>query len=312
MLLRLFPLIALAGAALGWWLPQPLAELKVTIPWLLGVVMLGMGLTLTFQDFADILKRPALIILGLLMQFLLMPFFAWLFSLLLGLELMLLAGMVLVGSSPGGTASNVVCYLARGDVALSITLTTFSTLLAVILTPVITQVYLGESVPVPVWLMLLSIVKIVLLPVLAGMLINHCWHQRIAGIQPVFPAIAVACIVLIIAIVVALNHNNIPSLSLAVLLVVMLHNIAGMVFGYFVGYWFTRDHRLAVTYCIEVGMQNSGLAVALAVKYFTPLAALPGAIFSVWHNISGPLFAGWVTARGQKYPQKNNSDYIIS
>ena len=183
MLLRLFPLIALAGAAIGWWLPQSLAELKVTIPWLLGVVMLGMGLTLTFQDFAAILKRPALIILGLLMQFLLMPFFAWLFSLLLGLELMLLAGMVLVGSSPGGTASNVVCYLARGDVALSITLTTCSTLLAVLLTPVITQVYLGESVPVPVWLMLVSIAKIVLLPVLTGMLITHYCHCRCAQPQ---------------------------------------------------------------------------------------------------------------------------------
>ena len=312
MLLRFFPVWAVLGAAAGWWLPQPLAELKLSIPWLLGVVMLGMGLTLKFQDFAAILKRPALIILGLLMQFLLMPFFAWLFSLLLGLELMLLAGMVLVGSSPGGTASNVVCYLARGDVALSITLTTCSTLLAVIMTPFVTQLYLGETVPVPVWQMLLSIIKIVLLPVLIGMLFNQYWHQRIVTIQPVFPAVAIACIVLIIAIVVALNHDNIPSLSIAVLLAVILHNLAGMLSGYSLGYWLTRDHRLAVTYCVEVGMQNSGLAVALAVKYFSPLAALPGAIFSVWHNISGPLFAAWVTGRKPEYPPKDNNDFIIS
>lgn len=295
--IRVFPILVVLVSVVAWFIPQPLIDLKPAIPWLLGVVMFGMGMTLTFEDFKNVLRHPAVIILGLGLQFLLMPFYAWGIGYLLGLDAMLLAGMVLVGASPGGTASNVICYLARGDVALSITLTLVSTLAAVFMTPLLTWAYVGQVVPVPVWSMLLSVLKIVLLPVLAGVLINRFFYSHLAKLQTLFPLISVLAIVVIIGIVVALNHNNIPKLGLAVSLAVVLHNLLGLISGYLAARWLVRDTRIARTLAIEVGMQNSGLAVALAVKYFSTAAALPGALFSVWHNLSGAVLASWWSSR---------------
>jgi BASS family bile acid:Na+ symporter len=293
----LFPLWALLAALLAFWQPAPLAAAKPLILPLLGLVMFGMGMTLTWQRFAQVLRQPGRIGLGLALQYLVMPLAAWLVALGLGLPPALLTGLVLVGASPGGTASNVVCYLARGDLALSITLTTASTLLAIVATPLLTWLYVGEQVPVPVWSMLLSIFKIVLLPVTLGVLINSLFGHRLKRLQPLFPILSVLAIVLIIAIVVALDRDNLASMGLLIALAVMLHNGIGLAAGYGIGRLVTGDERTARTLAIEVGMQNSGLAVALAVKYFSTTAALPGALFSVWHNLSGSLLAAWWSRR---------------
>ncbi|WP_462321497.1 bile acid:sodium symporter family protein [Halochromatium sp.] len=296
-LTTLFPLWALLGAMLAFWQPAPFAAAKPLIVPLLGLVMFGMGMTLTWQSFSAVLRQPGRIGLGLALQYLLMPLAAWAVALVLDLPPALLAGLVLVGASPGGTASNVVCYLARGDLALSITLTTVSTLLAILATPLLTWLYVGEQVPVPVAPMLLSIFKIVLLPVALGMLVNRLLGPRLGRLQPLFPMLSVLSIVVIIAIVVGLNRENLATMGVLVGLAVVLHNGIGLAAGYGCGLLATGDERTARTLAIEVGMQNSGLAVALAVKYFSAAAALPGALFSVWHNLSGSLLAAWWSRR---------------
>jgi len=293
----LFPLWALLAALLALWQPVPFVAAKPLIVPLLGIVMFGMGMTLTWQSFAAVLRQPGRLGLGLALQYLVMPLAAWAVAVGLGLPPALMAGLVLVGASPGGTASNVVCYLARGDLALSITLTTVSTLLAIVATPFLTWLYVGERVPVPVASMLLSIFKIVLLPVTLGVLTNSLLGRRLAPLQPLFPVISVLAIVAIIAIVVGLNQYNLATMGPLLALAVVLHNGIGLATGYGAGRLLTRDERTARTLAIEVGMQNSGLAVALAVKYFSAAAALPGALFSVWHNLSGSLLAAWWSRR---------------
>jgi BASS family bile acid:Na+ symporter len=291
-LTRLFPLWAILFSLLAWWQPNLFMAYKAAILPLLAVVMFGMGLTLTLEDFARVFRMPRLITLGTVLQFGLMPLFAWAISLLLGLDPLLTAGMVLVGASPGGTASNVVTYLAKGNVALSITLTAVSTLLAVVLTPWLSWLYIHTSVDVPVWGMLETIFLLVIAPVTGGVVLNHFFHRSLRQVQHVFPLVSVTAIVIIIAIIVALNHSRLGDLSLLLFLAVAGHNLAGLLAGYalpsILGY-----HKIECrTLAIEVGMQNSGLAVALALKYFASLAALPGALFSVWHNLSGSLLAG--------------------
>ncbi|MCP5141276.1 MAG: bile acid:sodium symporter family protein [Gammaproteobacteria bacterium] len=289
----IFPLAAILASLLAYHAPDLFTPLKPGIAPLLGLVMFAMGMTLTAANFKEVLKRPRVIALGVTMQFALMPLFAWLLSHALGLSPIWLAGMVLVGASPGGTASNVICYLARGDVALSITLTTVTTLLAVLLTPLITWLYIGTRVPVDIAAMMLSIAEIVLLPVTAGVVLNHFWHRRLKRIHMIFPWISMVAIVIIIAIVVALNRAQFPQVGLTLFAAVALHNLLGLAAGYAIPRVLGMDGRTARTLAIEVGMQNSGLAVALASKFFTPAAALPGAIFSIWHNVSGAWLAAY-------------------
>ena len=288
----LFPLWALLGVLLAWLVPEMLVPMKVAIVPLLGLVMFAMGVTLTGADFLTVLRRPFPVALGVALQFLLMPLVAWGLAKLAGLPPQLAIGLILVGCSPGGTASNVICYLAKGDVALSITLTTVSTLLAIVATPLLTLLYAGETVPVPAGGMLLTILQVILVPVLSGVLVNHYFHGPLTAVREVFPVVSMLAIVLIIAIIVALNQAQLEGLVPGLALLVVLHNLAGMAGGYWLPRWLGRDVRECRTLAIEVGMQNSGLAVALAVKYFSAAAALPGALFSIWHNLSGALLAG--------------------
>lgn len=255
--------------------------------------MFGMGISLKVKDFSRIIKSPKPIVLGLLLQFLCMPFFAWGISSWLQLPLALTTGMILVGASPGGTASNVICYLAKGNVALSITITAFSTLLAIVATPAISWLYLGKSVDLPAMKMLIDIIKIIVLPVTAGVLINHIFGRHLNSTRQVFPLISVFSIVIIIAIIVALNQARIGTVGSMLIAAVALHNALGLFFGYWIPRAFGLDKRTCKTLSIEVGMQNSGLAVALAVKYFSPVTALPGALFSLWHNLTGSLLAAF-------------------
>jgi bile acid:Na+ symporter, BASS family len=289
----LFPLWALLFSLLAYWQPGLFVGLKPAILPLLGIVMFGMGMTLTWGHFRAVLQRPAAVGLGVVLQYLVMPLAAWLIAEVLGLPPALMAGLVLVGACPGGTASNVVCFLAKGDVALSITLTTVSTLLAIVMTPLLTDLYVGQKVPVPVGDMLWSIFKIVLVPVTLGVVVNRLLGAKLIRFKPVFPLVSVIAIVVIIAIIVALNRANLSSLGVAVAVAVVLHNLLGLLLGYWIPKALGLPERLCRTLAIEVGMQNSGLGVALAVKYFSVTAALPGAIFSIWHNLSGSVLAGF-------------------
>ncbi|MGW8311537.1 MAG: bile acid:sodium symporter family protein [Thiogranum sp.] len=290
-LTRAFPLWALAFATLAWSRPELFTSHKPAIVPLLALVMFGMGLTLRADDFRRVLARPATVGLGVLLQYGCMPLFAWLIALSLKLDPLLLTGMVLVGTCPGGTASNVICYLAGGDVALSITLTAVSTLLSVVMTPLLCLLYIDTAVGVPAVAMLLSILKIVIAPVVAGILLNRWFHDRLEPLRHRFPLLSVAAIVWIIAIIVALNQPRFDDLGWLLVVAVMAHNTLGLLAGYAVARALGHDRRISRTLAIEVGMQNSGLAVALAIKFFAPAAALPGALFSVWHNLSGSLLA---------------------
>ena len=261
--------------------------------------MFGMGLTLHLSDFSYVLQMPRLIFAGIALQYTIMPLTAVVLSDLMGLDPVLTAGMILVGTCPGGTASNVICYLARGNVALSITLTAVSTLLAVILTPALTAELVSKSIDVPVLDMLLSILYMVIVPVSAGVLLNHVAGKLLKPVRVVFPLLSVIAIVFIIAIIVSLNAQQVQQIGAAVLIAVMLHNSAGLFMGYFTSRLLGFSPTECRTLAIEVGMQNSGLAVALAIKYFTATAALPGAIFSIWHNLSGSILAGFWSSRKQ-------------
>ena len=198
---------------------------------------------------------------------------------------------MLVGASAGGTASNVMTYLAKGDVSLSISMTIASTFMAIIMLPLLIQFYLGESINIPAQAMLFSLVKIVLLPILFGMLLNHFLKNLIQKIEKLLPIIAMWSIILIIAIVVGLNQQNIQNIGWLILLAVILHNLIGLLSGYLVAKKLGYNHTVCKTLAIEIGMQNSGLSVALAIQYSSASAALPGALFSIWHNLSGSILA---------------------
>jgi bile acid:Na+ symporter, BASS family len=288
---RLFPLWAVLFSFLAYFYTGLFAGFKSAIVPLLTVVMFGMGMTLTWDNFQKIFKSPALILLGVGLQFLVMPVAAYLISVLLHLTPVMMAGVVLVGCSPGGTASNVITYLGKGNVALSITLTLTSTVLAVALTPFLSWLILKQVVPVPAGEMFMDVLQIVLAPVLIGTAINSFFSAGMGRIRHLFPLISTLAIVIIIAIIVALNKSKIEEINMIIIAAVVLHNFTGLSFGYFIPKLFRYDKTICRTLAIEVGMQNSGLSVALAVKYFSAAAALPGAVFSIWHNLSGSMLA---------------------
>ena len=293
----LFPLWAVLGAAAAWGVPDLFVPLRPAIVPLLGLVMFGMGATLLPRDFAGVARRPGLLGLGVALQFGGMPALAFGVARALDLPAELSTGLVLVGSCPGGTASNVICYLARADVALSITLTAVSTVLAVLATPLLTDAWLGASVAVDVPGMIASIFRIVLLPVTLGMAVNFWIGARLATVKTLLPLVSVGAIVVIIAIVVALSRERLVAISGLLVVAVVLHNSLGLALGYGVPALLGLPETTRRTLAIEVGMQNSGLGVALAVQHFGALAALPGALFSVWHNLSGSLLAAFWTRR---------------
>ncbi len=293
----LFPLGAILITLVSWFYPALLTPFADYIELLLGTLMFGMGISLRFENFIEMLKRPKVITLGVVLQFLFMPLIAYAVAIVFGLEQSLLIGLVVVGACPGGTASNVICYLARGDVALSIMITAVSTLLGVVLTPLLTWFYLGQGVEVPVADMMFDIFIITLVPVAAGVLVNHYLGQSLHFVKKAFPFISVLAIILIIGIVMAMTQSQLHLVALPVLAAVVWHNLLGLLSGYYTAKWLGLDEKICRTIAIEVGMHNSGLAVVLAKNYFSIMAALPGAVFSVWHNISGSLFAGYWTRR---------------
>lgn len=287
-------IIVLVVAAMALFVPSSLSWIKTSwVNPLLMIVMFGMGLTMKASDFIIVFKRPKDIIIGALSQFLVMPLLAFGLGKAFGLEDALLVGVVLCGTCPGGTSSNVMTYLSKGDVPLSIGMTSVSTLLAPFLTPAITFLLLRESVDVNILAMFLSIIKVVIIPIGLGLLINHFFSETTQKAVTVLPLVSVIAIVMIVAAVVSANSAKILSTGAIVFVVVILHNCLGYLLGFLIAKALHLKLAKAKALSIEVGMQNSGLATSLAKTVFPDLAlaTVPGAVFSVWHNISGSILA---------------------
>ncbi|WP_186140193.1 ketopantoate/pantoate/pantothenate transporter PanS [Burkholderia gladioli] len=294
---RLFPLWAVLISLAAYFSPASFSPVAPHVTALLTLIMLSMGVTLSLADFRRVFTRPAPVIAGIVLHYLVMPLAAWALAKVLRMPPDLTAGMVLVGSVASGTASNVMIYLARGDVALSVTISALSTLVGVFATPLLTRLYVDASIAVDVHGMLMSILQIVALPIVVGLIVNHLLRRAVNAIEPYLPLVSMVSILLIIAAVVAGTRNSIASVGLVVMVGVVLHNAIGLLGGYWGGRLLGFDEAVCRTLAIEVGMQNSGLAATLGKLYFTPIAALPGALFSVWHNLSGSLLAGYWAGR---------------
>ncbi|MDA1185278.1 MAG: bile acid:sodium symporter family protein [Acidobacteria bacterium] len=288
---RWFGVVILAAAVGGYFAPNSFLWALPWIGWLLAVIMLGMGTTLTAGDFAAVFTQPRVVAAGVGAQYIVMPLLAWGISRALQLPPELAVGVILVGTCPGGTASNVIAFLARADVALSVTLTTISTLLAPILTPALTLLLVDRSMDVSAAALFLDVFKIVAAPVALGVLLNRYLPGPMRTCKPFLPLTSVTAIALIVAAVVAGNRESLYISGPLIAVAVIAHNGIGLALGYGVGSLMGLSVARRRTTAIEVGMQNSGLAVALARAHFDPVAALPGALFTVWHNLSGALVA---------------------
>ena len=264
---------------------------------LLGVVMFGRGITLKLSDFKLVFQRPKDVFVGALAQFTIMPVLAWLLATAFGLPADLAAGVILVGTCPGGTSSNVMTYLAKGDVALSVSITMTTTILAPIVTPLLTRWLAGAWIEISLSAMMLSILKMVVAPIVLGIVLNTLFRSTVEKVVKVLPLVSVVSIVLIVGGVVAVSSQRILETGALIMLGVMLHNLLGYSCGFAIGKLLKMDIAKAKAVSIEVGMQNSGLATSLAMLHFGAAAAIPGAIFSVWHNISGSLAANYLAAR---------------
>ncbi|MBC8636582.1 bile acid:sodium symporter family protein [Caballeronia sp. EK] len=297
---RLFPLWAVLVSVAAYCAPSSVTGIAPHVTTLLTVIMLSMGVTLSIDDFRRVFTRPAPVIAGIVLHYLVMPLAAWAIAKALRMPPDLTAGMVLVGSVASGTASNVMIYLARGDVALSVTISALSTLVGVFATPLLTRLYVDASIAVDVHGMLMSIVQIVALPIVIGLVVNHLFGKLVRKIEWMLPLVSMVSILLIIAAVVGGTQKSIASVGMVVAVGVVLHNGIGLLGGYWGGRLLGFDEAVCRTLAIEVGMQNSGLAATLGKLYFTPIAALPGALFSVWHNLSGSMLAGYWAGRPAK------------
>jgi bile acid:Na+ symporter, BASS family len=271
--------------------PDPFLGLGSYITILLGVVMFGMGLTLKAVDFKIIFTKPLPVFMGVCAQFVIMPSVAFAIAKLMNLPAELAAGLVLLGSVPGGTASNVMVYLAKGNVPLSIAMTSVSTLLAPIITPLLLLLLAGQWMPVDAVAMFTSIVQVIIVPIVLGLAVKKFFPVAVEKSLTVLPLISVAAIITIVAAVVSGNAATIAGSGLLIFTAVMLHNGFGLLLGYFAGKVLGQDEVNRRAIAIEVGMQNSGLGVALATAHFGPMAALPSVLGAAWHNISGPILA---------------------
>ncbi|WP_314409849.1 bile acid:sodium symporter family protein [Pseudomonas kuykendallii] len=288
-----FALWVLAFALLAFFFPDAFKPLAVAIVPLLGLVMFGMGLTLKAADFAEVVRHPWRVLLGVVAHFVIMPGMAWLLCALLQLPAEIAVGVILVGCCPSGTASNVMTWLSRGDLALSVAIAAVTTLLAPLLTPALIWLLASAWLPVSFAALFWSILQVVLLPIALGVIAQRLLGPRVQRVEEVLPLISVVSIVIIVAAVVAASQAKIAESGLLIMAVVILHNGFGFLLGYFTARLFGLPLAQRKSLALEVGMQNSGLGAALASAHFSPLAAVPSALFSVWHNMSGALLSTW-------------------
>ncbi|MDL5046525.1 bile acid:sodium symporter family protein [Oscillatoria amoena NRMC-F 0135] len=292
---NLFPLWVLLGAAVA--LIEPRAFDWYQAAWInptLAIIMLGMGLTLSFDDFKGIGKMPRAVAIGFIAQYSVMPFMGWSVASLFNLPTPMKVGLILVSCCPGGTASNIVCYIARANVALSVTMTMCSTLAAAVMTPLLTKWLAGALVPVDAWKLFTDTFQVVVLPVIGGLLLNQFARPLVRTALPALPLIAVIGVVVIVAKIIGMNAGAVKHSGPILLAAVFTLHTGGFALGYLLARLLRLDIIASRTVSIEVGMQNSGLGVVLARNNFSdPLTAVPCAISSVFHSVIGSSLAGY-------------------
>ena len=300
---KTFALWVIVFAALALWQPEFFVWLKAYIPWILGIIMLGMGMTMTVDDFKGVLQSPKAVLIGVVAQFVVMPGLAYVLCKLFNLPPEIAVGVILVGCCPGGTASNVITYMAKGNVALSVACTSVSTLLAPVLTPAIFYLLASQWLKIDAASMFISILQVVLLPIVVGLILRTWLKRQIESYIQVMPLVSVIAIVAIVAAIIGGSKAAILQSGLLILAVVILHNGLGYLLGFTAARFFKLPYADSKAIAIEVGMQNSGLGVALAAVHFaaSPITAVPSAIFSLWHNICGPALATyWASKHKQE------------
>ena len=296
---KTFALWVIVFAALALWQPEFFVWLKAYIPWILGIIMLGMGMTMTVDDFKGVLQSPKAVLIGVVAQFVVMPGLAYVLCKLFNLPPEIAVGVILVGCCPGGTASNVITYMAKGNVALSVACTSVSTLLAPVLTPAIFYLLASQWLKIDAASMFISILQVVLLPIVIGLILRIWLKRQVESYIQVMPLVSVIAIVAIVAAIIGGSKAAILQSGLLILAVVILHNGLGYLLGFTAARFFKLPYADSKAIAVEVGMQNSGLGVALAAVHFaaSPITAVPSAIFSLWHNISGPALATYWASR---------------
>ncbi|SDY55803.1 bile acid:sodium symporter family protein [Acinetobacter kyonggiensis] len=299
---KTFALWVVLFAGIALIVPEAFVWLKVYIIWMLGIIMFGMGMTMTVDDFKGVLHSPKAVLIGVVAQFMVMPALAYLLCQLFQLPPAIAIGVILVGCCPGGTASNVITYMAKGNTALSVACTSVSTILAPVFTPAIFYLLASQWIEINALSMLGSILKVVLFPIILGLMVRSVLKQKVAAYIQVMPLISVVAIVAIVAAIIAGSKTQILESGLLILAVVALHNGLGYLLGFGASRLFKLPYADSKAIAIEVGMQNSGLGVALAAVHFaaSPITAVPSAIFSLWHNISGPALATYWASKANQ------------
>ena len=295
-----FAIWVLVAAGLAIWMPEYFTWIGSYITILLGIVMFGMGMTLKLDDFKLILKYPKGVIIGVVSQFVIMPLLAFSLAKIFNLPPEIAVGVILVGCCPGGTSSNVMTFLAKGNTALSVTITSFTTLMAPFATPALIYLLASEWLPVSFWAMFMSVIKVVLIPIILGILAQFLFKPIVEKSIDILPTVSVVAIVMIVAAVVSGSRDKILETGLIIFAIVILHNGLGYLFGFLLAKLIKLQYDDQKAVSIEVGMQNSGLGAQLAMAHFDPITAVPSAIFSFWHNISGPILATYWGSKADK------------
>jgi Predicted Na+-dependent transporter len=305
---KYFALFVLAAAALCYFQPAVITWVLPYVSYLLGLVMFGMGMTLKRSDFAEVFKRPKDVLVGVCAHYLIMPLIAYVLCLVFRLPAPVAVGVILIGCCPSGTSSNVMCYLAKGDVALGVSIGAVSTLIAPVMLPLILWLLAGRWVKIPTSSLFMSVVEIVILPIVLGVLVNTFFGKKVEKVTEALPLISTLSIILIAGGVVAANRVTLFAVGTLILIpVVILHNVLGYSLGFLFGRLLGMDHPKSRAVTFEVGMQNSALGVTLAMAFFSPVAAVPGTLFSVWHNMSGSLLASYWAGKSKK----ENADVLV-
>ena len=293
------PVLIFAAVSISMFYPALLTkvgsfELKGLIVPLLQIIMFGMGTAMSVKDFYGVIKMPKGVAVGVVCQFTIMPLVGYLITQIFQFPAEIAAGVILIGASPSGLASNVMSYLAKANVALSVTLTAVATLLAPLLTPLLMEWLAGEYIPIDVWGMMLSILKIVIIPIAIGLVFNHFFHGKTPWLDKAMPMVSMGAIMLIISVITAAGRDNLLTIGLVLVLAAILHNLL----GYLLGYWSCRLLKMKEQDCrtiaLEVGMQNGGLASGIALEMGkVATVGLAPAVFGPWMNISGSSLATW-------------------
>ena len=307
---KTFAVWVILFAGIAMLMPDAFIWLKSYITWMLGIIMFGMGMTMSLDDFKSVLSHPKAVAVGVGAQFIVMPALAWILCILFRLPSEIAVGVLLVGCCPGGTASNVIAYMAKANVALSVACTSVSTILAPILTPAIFYLLASQWIEIDALAMFISVIQVILIPIILGLIVRTTLKQKTEQYIEMMPLISVIAIVLIVAAIIAGSKMQILESGFLILAVVVLHNGLGYFIGYWAAKWMRLKHTDAKAISIEVGMQNSGLGVALAAVHFaaTPISAVPSAIFSLWHNISGPALATYLASKVERREKELRQD----